>query len=240
MTDMLFGGIGGAIAASVITIIVNLYLDSLNNKEQATAKIEIAEAKNQVVQQIIDSRSEETRHVLNAISMASNAEIRAKQALETIRQSLEDISSQKKQVDAIVSSIEEGSSINVSAVVEAIRPSVLEAVNNQFKSSVVPFALAQCPDGWKEYAPAYGRFVRGIDRGDPKIDPDGERQPGGLQNDAFKSHSHPYPFPEKYSGGSGNSLRTKYHTPLKKRTDPAGGSETRPNNVALLYCQRDL
>nr|VFJ69801.1 MAG: hypothetical protein BECKFW1821C_GA0114237_10207 [Candidatus Kentron sp. FW] len=33
-----------------------------------------------------------------------------------------------------------------------------------FQGSVVAFDAQECPSGWSEYAQAYGRFVRGIDK----------------------------------------------------------------------------
>lgn len=109
--------------------------------------------------------------------------------------------------------------------------------------AVVAFNLTACPMGWKEYEPAYGRFIRGIDKSGDGIDPRGPRTPGNLQGDQFEKHVH--------------SLREKFHVwetsshrdattgtgdPHQKNdrieTRSAGGSETRPKNVALLYCER--
>tara|TARA_B100000676_G_C18013165_1_gene807943 strand:- start:812 stop:1540 length:729 start_codon:yes stop_codon:yes gene_type:complete len=109
---------------------------------------------------------------------------------------------------------------------------------------VVAFASKECPSGWKEYGPAYGRFIRGVDRSGQKTDPEGERPFGHIQNENVGSHSHGYK-----GGGAGgttsadkggdrrglwhdgdssqNSGRTTHSNP---------GGETRPDNVALLYC----
>lgn len=113
-----------------------------------------------------------------------------------------------------------------------------EIPQDRMKMAVVAFDLSKCPDDWTEYEKAHGRFIRGIDRGEPKIDPDGERQPGGLQSDELKSHTHTRDMPEPYSGGRGNSNRTKYQTNKEIESNPTGGLETRPKNVALLYCFR--
>lgn len=55
--------------------------------------------------------------------------------------------------------------------------------------AVVAFNSESCPAGWNEYAPAYGRFIRGIDKGGNKGngDPDGQRRPGSLQGDAIRN-----------------------------------------------------
>lgn len=55
--------------------------------------------------------------------------------------------------------------------------------------AVMAFDLTSCPEGWSEYLPARGRFVRGID-GSGGVDPDGVRVPGHQQGDANKSHTH--------------------------------------------------
>ncbi|MFZ6759546.1 hypothetical protein ACO0K9_20255 [Undibacterium sp. Ji50W] len=117
---------------------------------------------------------------------------------------------------------------------------------NALKGSVVAFSLASCPAGWDEYTLAYGQFIRGIDRSGSGIDPEVNRLPGTLQLDDFKSHAHSRP-DDVYDAGvitkgsvnGGNAYAYTYAaangTP---NTGPTGGSETRPKNVALLYCIR--
>lgn len=51
--------------------------------------------------------------------------------------------------------------------------------------AVVPFNLANCPAGWTDYTLAYGRFIRGIDKSDRSIDPDGRRNVNTLQDYAI-------------------------------------------------------
>ncbi len=55
--------------------------------------------------------------------------------------------------------------------------------------AVIAFNSEACPAGWTEYKPAYGRFIRGIDKGGDKNkgDPDGQRHPGDSQNDAIRN-----------------------------------------------------
>ena len=103
--------------------------------------------------------------------------------------------------------------------------------------TIAAFEDTVCPAGWTEYEPARGRFLRGIDNG-AGIDPDGTRAPGNLQDDDFESHTHTLS-PDwnndaidntgtgaqaSTGGGSGTTAAT-------------GGAETRPANVAILYCQ---
>jgi hypothetical protein len=51
--------------------------------------------------------------------------------------------------------------------------------------AVVPFNLANCPAGWSEYQPAYGRFIRGIDKSGRSIDPSGQRNVNDYQDYAI-------------------------------------------------------
>lgn len=53
--------------------------------------------------------------------------------------------------------------------------------------AVMAFDLKVCPPGWSEYKPAYGRFVRGIDRSGTKEDPEGQRAAGSLQDDGIRN-----------------------------------------------------
>ena len=105
--------------------------------------------------------------------------------------------------------------------------------------AVIAFDLDKCPKGWSEYKPAYGRFVRGVDRGRPKIDPQGERKAGHVQEDQLKSHYHTV---ANTAGGEwphGDDGRGSHLGALQpsRNTSPYGGHETRPKNVALLYCR---
>jgi hypothetical protein len=55
--------------------------------------------------------------------------------------------------------------------------------------AVIPFNSDACPAGWSEYTPAYGRFIRGIDKGGNRDngDPDGQRRAGAVQGDAIRN-----------------------------------------------------
>ena len=115
------------------------------------------------------------------------------------------------------------------------------------RDAVVAFELRECPAGWEEYERAYGRFIRGIDRSpiNERIDPDGERIAGTLQDDNVGEHVH------IYQGGGAGRAPTADNDCCDIRETWSGGDwrqqnrretiqnptgETRPNNVALLYC----
>lgn len=133
------------------------------------------------------------------------------------------------------------------------------------EGAIVPFYLAACPLGW---APAdgtngtpdlRGRFVRGLDdagTGAAGVDPDGVRAPGNLQLDAFQGHLHQrnsshlelvilktgggwFPSGSAFNGYDASDLNTTGN-PLSDGTNgtPRTSSETRPTNVALIYCMR--
>ena len=110
---------------------------------------------------------------------------------------------------------------------------------------VLAFNRTVCPNGWAEYTPARGRFIRGIDNGAGN-DPSGTRAPGSVQADDFKSHTHT---PNNFLGIStyqmhdgtvdGSRFATGYDkTEVGAVFNSTGGAETRPKNVSLLYCEK--
>lgn len=116
------------------------------------------------------------------------------------------------------------------------------------------FDLTTCPTGWAEYTPARGRFLRGIDNGAGN-DPSGTRAPGNAQADAIIEHTHGgvHDISEFYTGGANRPLvgaGTRHQlamdnnnlTPSKRVANIAGGyigaAETRPKNVAVLFCRK--
>ena len=105
------------------------------------------------------------------------------------------------------------------------------------ENSVTAFNSDTCPDEWKEYIPAYGRFIRGLDK-TGKIDPEKNRKVGSVQNDIFKKHSHNmggFKHDNRHDRGDDRSAWAYYGAP-NKITSLTGGAETRPKNVVLLYC----
>lgn len=129
--------------------------------------------------------------------------------------------------------------------------------------AIMAFDLASCPAGWTEYTPARGRFLRGIDNGAGN-DPGGTRAPGNVQADELRSHTHTATtdtagahthtvihgnfgttgtgtsgaMMSSNSGGMGagtSSAGAHAHTVTVNNT---GGAETRPKNVAVLYCRK--
>lgn len=117
----------------------------------------------------------------------------------------------------------------------------------RFAGSVLPFNSRSCPIGWTAYEPAMGRFIRGMAVGDAaRRDPAGERSPGSVQEDELASHSHVIHVAQTTKEGELHSP-SKFETTWaqhsmnsrERQTLAFGGQETRPDNVALLYCIRN-
>ena len=110
--------------------------------------------------------------------------------------------------------------------------------------AVVAFNRESCPEGWTDFVPAYGRFIRGIDQRGTGIDPEGRRVLASLQDEGFAAHSHGRPRAVYDAGGGPNaswvahSRYFGYGHENPPSTSDAGGPETRPDNVALLYCEK--
>ncbi len=102
--------------------------------------------------------------------------------------------------------------------------------------TIAAFALTTCPSGWTEYVVARGRFLRGIDNGAGN-DPSGTRAPGNTQIDELKSHQH---YISGFGSGSdinGGPTASSGARPASYLSTATGGAETRPKNVAVLFCQ---
>ncbi len=110
----------------------------------------------------------------------------------------------------------------------------------RISGEIQAFDLTSCPAGWSEYTAARGRFLRGIDS-TGTIDPGGVRAPGSTQEDEFKSHEH---IPQNSYNGSGWSFGGHYQRGynngvIANASNAVGGAETRPKNVAVLYCRKN-
>ena len=119
--------------------------------------------------------------------------------------------------------------------------------------AIAAFAASSCPSGWSEYTAARGRFLRGIDNG-AGVDPDGTRLPNSQQADLLRAHSHTITAADVYdptnafiindhSGdqlASSDNINNGVNSELKSGrygTGSSGGTETRPANVAVIFCQ---
>lgn len=77
---------------------------------------------------------------------------------------------------------------------------------------------------------ARGEFIRGWDNGRGV---DAARVFGSNQDDAFKAHTHTY-YDSSSTGGGDNLVGGARGT--NGTTSSTGASETRPRNIALMYC----
>lgn len=112
--------------------------------------------------------------------------------------------------------------------------------SRRISGEIAAFDLDECPDGWSEYAPSSGRFLRGrcIDS-ETCPDPDGTRLIGNVQDDDFKAHSHTFSGVRSNYLGSwvGASISGESSGHSARSTSSVGGAETRPVNVAVLFCR---
>ncbi len=109
------------------------------------------------------------------------------------------------------------------------------------------FDLATCPTGWSEYTPARGRFLRGIDNGAGN-DPSGTRVAGAVQDMDTRFYKSTYEGsnqPGTYRGGPydgdhwNRSTNSASYTMQRVYQDWDTTRETRPKNVAVLYCRKN-
>ena len=121
---------------------------------------------------------------------------------------------------------------------------------------VAAFYLSACPTGWvaadgdNSTPDLRGRFIRGMDdmngsAGTAGVDPDGVRTLGDPQGDLYGSHTHSGTVSTRHGsaigaytynyGGAVSFLATINHT---LSINASGGAETRPKNVALIFCMR--
>lgn len=131
--------------------------------------------------------------------------------------------------------------------------------------AVLPFAMSSAPTGWLKcggqavsrttYASLFaaigttfgtgdgsttfalpdlrGEFVRGWDDGRGV---DTGRTFGSFQNDEFESHTHSISHYYESNNSGSNIAGGSGSSTVSWSTNATGGSETRPRNIALLYC----
>ena len=131
--------------------------------------------------------------------------------------------------------------------------------------TISAFASTTCPTGWSEYAPARGRFLRGIDNG-AFMDADGTRAPGSTQEGSLVMNTSSGDSTIRVFSLKGNGAHglggLNYDSPTSIAGSIAGFSGvfvqalgnteetwgsgyfdgnyvgvTRPKNVAVTYCQ---
>lgn len=123
--------------------------------------------------------------------------------------------------------------------------------------AIMAFNGNACPSGWDladgTNDPAVGggtnpmdlrgRFVRGSDPSATndvdfasRVGGTGTNKVGSTQGDELKSHSHTLPsFINIMAGAAGSAINPLYRN-SSENTQPSGGNETRPKNVAAIYC----
>ena len=105
--------------------------------------------------------------------------------------------------------------------------------------AVVSFELESCPEelGWFAYTQAQGKFIH-------DHNPEGDRKLGSEQGDSIRRHHHVF-----LGGGAagttnadnGDDRQNLWHggdwgQGEQRQTSTEGDEETRPANIALLFC----
>ncbi|WP_414462398.1 tail fiber domain-containing protein [Hyphomicrobium sp. DY-1] len=120
------------------------------------------------------------------------------------------------------------------------------------QGTISAFAFTSCPNGWSEYTPARGRFLRGIDNG-AGVDPSGTRVPGATQVDTLQNITGSFRITRGQAGnaagafsidasvsGGNHGTGTANNYPdvsLDASLVARTSTETRPANVAVIFCQ---
>ena len=167
--------------------------------------------------------------------------------------------------DIAISWLSNGLKVRVDAT-DLGRVAFQQDIHNTLRGAVCAFAMSHPPAGWLKcngaavsrtaYADLFsiigthygagdghstfnlpdlrGEFIRGIDEG-RGADPN--RAFGSWQSDEIRSHNHFIQF-DGVAAGSRGAAEGAIHSGSGKPyyTDHTGGNETRPRNVALLYC----
>ena len=114
------------------------------------------------------------------------------------------------------------------------------------EGAVVAFVEESCPEGWKEYRNARGRFLRGVSAPD-KIEELGGNDTVTLGPDHLPRHRHSIHDtdhsetpgdPDTSDDEYGKYLENKGETGYAGKENPAP-IDIVPNYVAVLYCRKD-
>ncbi|MCF2858405.1 hypothetical protein L1286_13030 [Pseudoalteromonas sp. SMS1] len=159
---------------------------------------------------------------------------------------LNDVKQSQIEVNRIKQTISDASDINIDDLAPIVAPLVYnQVIENVLGDAVLAINSEQCPDGWIPWHNAQGRFLRGINLSDQLIDPDGKRSVGHLQADAIAYHQHTLGGFKRGDlvantwGKSGYLIRNKLNNEKADEKEKAKHSETRPKNVAVLFCIKE-
>jgi len=254
--SLMIAFISGGVLSAIITFVFTAYTKS----NEAEIKEQIVAAKELVMKEIYKSREEENRRITSLIEDITTAKGKALNAVTDAEKAVSSIESVKSKVTSIAVQVKETSSniqalqvkmskaakIDLNELGKIVEPAVLQSLS--LTNSIVAFNLDSCPAGWVEYAPAQGRFLRGIDQ-TGSLDIKG-RNPGHIQEDAFQGHRHSISAvlstshgpkdkaPHGFQSGGYSLPKTTTKDPITDRNygDVRVAKETRPKNVAVLFC----
>jgi len=250
--------ISGGVLAAIFTFISTTYTKS----NDAVIRMELAKAKEELMQEIYKAREEEHRKIVSFVEAVTSAKGRALNAVEAAEKAVASIVNLSSQIGSIANKAKETSSsiealevelskagkIDLNELGKIIEPAILK--NLSLKGSVIAFDSKTCPSGWEIFVPAQGRFLRGIDHkggADEK-----ERSPGNIQEDSFQGHRHKIDnvvssahgpndkAPHGFQNGGYKMLISETQEPTTDSTygNARADKETRPKNVAVLFCKK--
>lgn len=123
-----------------------------------------------------------------------------------------------------------------------VPPGYLEVDNSLFKDTLYPdlaaylakkFNVAGDAAGYTRLPESRGEFFRGWDHGRGI---DAGRALGSWQEDIFKSHYHRLQYGNQAGGNFGSPGYAAQGTLTSAGLEATGGSETRPRNLAVMWC----
>lgn len=188
LADVLLGGLGGAIVATLIAIIMNQYFAGVEREARTNAKEDILAAKQEVINGIREARNAERKHILDAIAQSERARVYAETARQQSTEFLRTLSDQEtranayleeqqrrikklasdqeQRINALAERTVQGltgkKGISPSSVAAILRDQVIDQIGHPIPQGIVSsFASAKCPEGWEPYNEAMGRVIVG-------------------------------------------------------------------------------
>ena len=241
--DILLGGVGGAIIASIVAVLLNQYFDSVERTERARIKEQILEAKKVVMDEIIEARKEERTHALEAIKRTEKAFLYSENAEKRTKEIIQEFEKQEKRIAELVLGIEDASDVSVNDVANILKGEVLSKVATLIPTdAVVAFARSKCPEGWSAYSHANGRVIVGMGKGDGlsnrELFEKGGEEKHTLTTNEMPSHTHTVSVGRADTGSGGNKLPYRAHPNQGAwNTQASGGSEPHNNMPPYLVLQ---
>lgn len=226
---------------------VNKSLESINSE----VKTEI-EKNNKFQQSLVEQQINNANRNAQAAIVLRQGEKLVTEA-EQILESVKDSANKFKQIIDTNGGI---SNVEIAKLVQSDFLSKVDELESRLESAISPEYLdnavliltkkspetqSGCPIGWKRWSDADGLFLRGIDPS-KSVDPDGLRSLGNVQLDTVIAHTHPFQRRTKAAltgqdwRNTGFLMNDEEHDEQFETMANGDSTETRPKNIAVLYC----